>query len=134
MNLCESRLASAVFRFIKTGNRLSDALRRLIKLALIKRNRDTRVLSIHRVVQMQFKYFLSREQREKSFNSTVTLVHIIFPKEDAAKGQMYDEWGTCNQYLQHVLNLKDCFMEERKLSNNFKAPLQFCELLARCQR
>ncbi|KAI9842890.1 MAG: hypothetical protein M1837_006722 [Sclerophora amabilis] len=86
------------------------------------------------MVQTQFKSFLSLEQRQKSFNSTVTLIYDVFPKEDTAKGQLYDAWDTCNRYLQHVLNLKDCFMEEMQMSKTFKAPLQFCELVVRCQR
>lgn len=62
------------------------------------------------------------------------LVHDTFPKEETAKGQLYDAWETCNRYLQHVLNLKDCFTEEMKMSKTFKALRQFCELLAQCQR
>ncbi|KAH0553214.1 hypothetical protein GP486_006614, partial [Trichoglossum hirsutum] len=116
------------------ANSLSAALRRLITLALIKRDRDTRVLSIHRMVQTQFKHFLSLEQRQKVFNNTVALVYGVFPREDTAKGQLYEVWETCNRYLQHVLNLKDCFMEEVKMSKNFKALWQFCDLLAQCQR
>lgn len=86
------------------------------------------------MVQTQFKYFLSLEQRQKSFNSTVALVYDVFPKASGARGQLYDEWELCNKYLQHVLNLKDCFEQEIKASKAFRAPQQFCELLAHCQR
>ncbi|KID94052.1 pfs domain-containing protein, partial [Metarhizium majus ARSEF 297] len=50
------------------------------------------------------------------------------------KGQLYDAWETCNRYLQHVLHLKDCFTDERRMSKTFKASSQFCKLLAQCQR
>ena len=50
------------------------------------------------------------------------------------KGQLYDEWKGYNRYLQHVLNLGDIFVEERKALRAFKAPQKFCEMLNDCQR
>ncbi|KAL3952370.1 hypothetical protein ACCO45_012313 [Purpureocillium lilacinum] len=113
---------------------LSAAIRKLITLALVKKNRNTKVLSVHRMVQTQFKHFLSVEERQKNFNDTVALVYNVFPREDVAKGQLYDAWETCNKYLQHVLNLRDCFTEEKTLSASFRATGQFCDLLIQCQR
>lgn len=50
------------------------------------------------------------------------------------KGQLFDTWGHYNRYLQHVLSLRDIFVEERRLSQSFKAPKIFCEMLSDYQR
>lgn len=60
------------------------------------------MLSIHRIVQAHFKYFLSLEQRQKSFNNTVALIYDVFPKEDTTKGQLYEAWETCQKSWQSV--------------------------------
>lgn len=112
----------------------STALRKLRNLALIKRERNTHTITIHRIVQTQLKQFLSQEDRQRHFNNAVMLLHDSFPKEDLSKGQLYDRWDLCNRYLQHVLNLRDCFVEEAKASEKFKAPWEFCSLLSNCQR
>ncbi|KAK6507665.1 hypothetical protein TWF481_006087 [Arthrobotrys musiformis] len=112
----------------------SDAVESLLTGALIQRNRDTKVLSIHRMVQTQFKYFLSREQRQKAFDLATFLLYKVFPQEDETTHQLYEKWAICNQYLQHVLYLKDFFKEEMKSSKEFKATGNFCELLKGCQR
>lgn len=103
-------------------------------LALINRDRETRIFTIHRIVQTQFKYFVSLEQKQKSFDDATHLLYNLFPKENETSGQLYDLWKVCNQFLPHVLYLKDCFNEEKQASKSFKASWKFCELLANCQK
>jgi hypothetical protein len=105
----------------------------LTTLGLIKRDIDTGTLSIHRMVQTQFKYFMTPEQRLQSFNHAVSLIADLFPAEDSKAAQLY-MWETCNRYAQHVVSLRDCFQEEQKLSKSFKVSWQFCDLLRRSQR
>ncbi|KAF1961988.1 hypothetical protein CC80DRAFT_522601 [Byssothecium circinans] len=112
----------------------AETMELLLTLALVKRNRDEGVFSIHRMVQTQFKFHLSAEGRQKALDDAVALVYEVFPKENDAEGQQYDQWAECNRYLQHVINLKDCFKEEKKLCKTFKASWKFCELLKECQR
>ncbi|KAH8703633.1 pfs domain-containing protein [Talaromyces proteolyticus] len=126
--------SSSDFNFCSDKFLLLAALTRLITMNLIKKDRDTRILSIHRIVQTQFKYFLSLEQRQKTFDATVSLVYNVLPKPDTSKGQLYEEWEIYNQYLPHVLNLKNCFSEEIERTNVFKASWEFCELLIQFQR
>ncbi|PVH79292.1 hypothetical protein DL98DRAFT_655534 [Cadophora sp. DSE1049] len=112
----------------------SAALRKLTTRALIKRDKNSGVLTVHRLIQTQFRYFLSPEQRQKAFNDTVTLISFVLPDSDSEKGQLYDTWGGYNRYLQHVLRLRDIFEEERKASTAFTAPQKFCEILSDYQR
>jgi len=77
---------------------------------------------------------LGPEQRQKAFNDTVILMSYVVPKSEVEKGQLYDMWEGYNNYLQHILNLRDIFEEERKTSPSFIAPRKFCEILVDYQR
>ncbi|KAL7952428.1 hypothetical protein V8C34DRAFT_323297 [Trichoderma compactum] len=94
----------------------SEAVEPLLALELMKRDKDARIFSCHRMVQMQFRSFLSLEKRQQLFDNAVVL------------------WTQCDRCLQHVLCLKDNFKEERRHSKKFKASSLFCELLKDCQR
>jgi hypothetical protein len=111
-----------------------SAIGKLTTRALIKRERNTRVLTVHRLIQTQFRYFLDSTQRQKAFDDTVMLVSRVLPESEIEKGQLYDAWEQYNQYMQHVLNLRDIFDEERKSSSSFKASKRFCEMLCDYQR
>lgn len=106
----------------------------LIKPYLVKKNEKTRVLSIHRVIQTQFKSSLSKKQRQHNFDRAVDLLSNVLPKQDTQRGHLYGDWEIYNHYLQHVSYLKDCFVEERRGSKPLKATVKFCELLIQCQR
>ncbi|KAI7781720.1 hypothetical protein LA080_014486 [Diaporthe eres] len=112
----------------------SETVESLLVVSLIKRNRDTRVFSIHRMVQTQFRYFLDAEELQSSFDDTVTLVYHCFPRQNDEKTQLYDQWTQCNALLQHVIFLKDCFQECHAAATSFKATWEFCDLLVQCQR
>ncbi|KAF2963290.1 hypothetical protein GQX73_g10280 [Xylaria multiplex] len=132
----ESNQLPEGLKFCSDNFSLSAAISKLLKLALIKRDRDMRILSIHRVVQAQFKGFLSTQQRWNNFYRTVDLVRHVFPRENTTAGQLYDVWEACNTYAPHVINLKDCFNEEHAGANSktLKVTSSFCELLADCGR
>ncbi|KEZ45512.1 hypothetical protein SAPIO_CDS1836 [Scedosporium apiospermum] len=113
---------------------LADSVESLLSLSLVHKNRDTRVFSIHRMVQQYFRYHLTAAERQTTFDDAVAIVYQAFPKQDNMKAQLYEQWTECNRYVQHVLYLKSHFRIERKLNPDFKATWQFCELLKECQR
>ena len=112
----------------------SNELETLMALALVKRNKEQRAFSIHRLVQTSFKQFMSPEDRQKSFNDATLLVSAAFPRQDAEFAQMYQFWKPCSLYLPHVLSLKDSFREEREANPKFSALMQYCSLNNACQR
>ncbi|KAK0102761.1 hypothetical protein ONS95_006358 [Cadophora gregata] len=112
----------------------SSALTKLITKALIKRDKSSGVITVHRLIQTQFRYYLSPAQRQEAFNNTVKLISSVLPETDSDKGQLYDTWESYNRYLQHVLQLRDIFEEERRASTSFMAPVKFCEILKDYQR
>ncbi len=77
------------------------------------------------MVQTQFKYFLTSQQRKINFKNTVLLLFDVFPTDNYVNTQMYDVWDTCNRYVQHILHLRDCFVEERKVA----VMLDMCEMV-----
>ncbi|KAK8108993.1 hypothetical protein PG984_014794 [Apiospora sp. TS-2023a] len=113
---------------------LSGTLRKLSTRALIKRDKDSGILTVHRLIQTQFRYFLDVDRRQKAFTDTVKLLSVVLPKSDIEKGQLYDQWEKLNRYLQHAISLRDIFDEEAKAGNTLKAPEGFCELLNDYQR
>jgi hypothetical protein len=62
------------------------------------------------------------------------LVSHAFPRRDSDVAQLYLMWDRCALYLQHVLNLKDCFREEKKSNPTFTALKTYCDLNNACQR
>ena len=124
------------FAISSEGYSFLEAIEPLLTLALVKRDKDARVFSCHRMVQTQFRYFLPHEERQQAFDRAVALIYHAFPTQSDAtnQNQLYQQWVQCNKCLEHVLHLKDRFVEERKNSEEFRAPPPFCELLKDCQR
>ncbi|KAL6832199.1 P-loop containing nucleoside triphosphate hydrolase protein [Trichoderma camerunense] len=122
--------------FFLDDSKFSRAMEPLLALALIKWDKDARIFWCHRMVQMQFRSFLSLEERQQAFDNAVVLVYNAFPKQSDStnKNQLYHQWTRCNHCLQQVLCLKDNFKEERRHLEEFKASSLFCELLVDCQR
>lgn len=89
---------------------------------------------MHRIVQTQFRYFLSLEQRQASFNDAVELIYNILPMNEGETGQLYEVWDICSRYTQHIMHLSDCFAEEKGASKTFRATWKLCGLLNFAQR
>lgn len=106
----------------------------LLTLALVKRDKETRELSLHRLVQTQYRYYMRPEERQKVFDNAVKLLHRAFPHVNSKAGQLYDRWTICQASLQHILALKDNFKKEQGESDAPKPTLLFCELLHNCSR
>jgi len=107
----------------------------LLSLALIKRDRHTRTFSIHRLIQTHFLRFMTPENRQKSFCDASVLMYNVFPKKpDNNKAMLYDVWDQCRLWLQHVLQLKNSFVMERRRDSVFHACTETCATWVQCQR
>ncbi|KAF1844988.1 Tetratricopeptide-like helical [Cucurbitaria berberidis CBS 394.84] len=112
----------------------ADAVHELLNLTLIKRDRESRALSVHRLVQMSFRYFMTPDQREGSFNNAVSLVSKAFPRRGPDVAQSYLVWSQCSMYVPHVLSLKDAFRQARKSNPKFTGTQVYCDLNNQCQQ
>ena len=112
----------------------SDTISKLLTLALIKRDKTTRTLSLHRLVQTSFKFFMTLEQRQTSFNNASCLISLAFPRRDSNSAVLYQKWKRCALCLPHILSLKDCFLEEKAGNPNFRVQQTFVDMNNACQR
>ncbi|KAI1129102.1 hypothetical protein F5Y10DRAFT_291348 [Nemania abortiva] len=120
--------------FCSDESSFSVALNKLLELGLVEQDRDSGNLSVQRSVQDQLKKFLSLENRQRHFHNAVRLLFDVFPREDVSQSQLYTHWELCNRYTQHVLNVKDCFVNESRVSETFLPSWEFCNLLSSYER
>jgi hypothetical protein len=112
----------------------SEAIENLLTLALIKRDKASRTFSLHRLVQTSYKHFMTPQQRQQAFDDASVLVSRAFPRRDSKSAHLYLVWDRCALYVQHVISLKACFREEKKLNPEFAALQTYCDLNNACQR
>ncbi len=108
----------------------ADAVGTLLTLALVKRDKVTKDLSLHRLVQSQFRYNLPLVKLQKTFDDASQLLDVAFPRRPKQSHQMHVVWSTCALYLQHVLSVMEIYNEESPL----KPSQDFCQLLIKCAR
>ncbi|KAH6626633.1 Tetratricopeptide-like helical [Chaetomium sp. MPI-SDFR-AT-0129] len=112
----------------------SEAIENLLISALIKRDEASRTFSLHRLVQASFKDFLGPDGRQQAFNDATILLFQAFPRRDSKVLQLYLLWDRCAVYFQHVMSLKDCFLQEKESNPKFTVLQAYCELSNSCQR
>ena len=110
-----------------------EATENLLISALIKRDKISRTFSLHRLVQASFKEFLGPGGRQQAFNDATILLFQAFPRRDSKIGQLYLLWDRCAVYLQHIMSLKDCLLQEES-NPKFTVLQAYCELSNSCQR
>ncbi|KAF8851460.1 hypothetical protein BDZ45DRAFT_730880 [Acephala macrosclerotiorum] len=124
----------ASMRFCADEFDFSEVLEILLTLALIKRDRKTKDLSLHRLVQESFRYSLDSNGCQEAFAATATLLDKAFPTKPRDSHQMYNVWNLCQLWLQHVLHLIRQYRKESKESGGLKPTLDFCQLLVKFAR
>ncbi|KAH6621474.1 Tetratricopeptide-like helical [Chaetomium sp. MPI-SDFR-AT-0129] len=72
-----------------------DVLARLVEVSLVNQDLNTKKLSTHRLIQTQFRYFSTLEQRQRNFNNAVALIANVFPHKNTLNAQMYEAWQAC---------------------------------------
>lgn len=132
----DSKVLPENFSFCMNKLDFSDAIDPLVTLALIKRDRNAEALSIHRLVQVQYRYYLSLDGRQKAFEDAASLLDAAFPRWTSASGMLYDKWSVCQKYVQHVNALSENYKLESGESESepLRPTLHFCQLLHRCCR
>lgn len=104
--------------------------------ALIRRDKETKKFSIHRLVQSQFRYFLSATTtagNQEAFDNTTKLLYERFLKVDK-HGQLFDHVYICQLYSQHVSCLKNHFKAALNTNEAFRSTPLFCKLLENYRR
>ena len=123
--LCSSALCLIL---LLTALRFSEDLERLLSLALIRRDIKTRSISIHRLVQTQYKQFQGEAKYQKSFENATALLCLAFPSKKTDTDQMYSVWDQCQKYVASVLQLLSNYEHPWKPT----AEANFCNLVTVC--
>lgn len=65
---------------------------------------DSRAISTHRLIQVEFRNHLSREQRVERWCKAVELLRAAFPRQE--KGStLFNKWKVCENLIEHVIAL-----------------------------
>lgn len=81
--------------------RFDAACETLLRYSLIKRNSETRTLSVHRLVQTVLRDTMSGEEHRQWVERALRLLHRAFPKVELAAVDTA-VWPQCEHYLPHV--------------------------------
>ncbi|KAL6719942.1 hypothetical protein ACLMJK_001863 [Lecanora helva] len=117
----------ADLKFCEDEFSLSEVEEQLLTLALVKKNPYQDEISVHRLVQTEFWYYLPEDERQEAFNNASKLLYESFPKQVSGR-LMLDLWSTCQIYEQHVLSLVHLYNCESE-TTSLKPPLEFCKLM-----
>jgi len=80
----------------------------LISMSLVDRDPETDTLSIHRVIQLEFRKSLDEDTRRKAFRLASTLLLAAFPTQVNGLS-LRKEWPRCVLYIQHITTLAKHF-------------------------
>ncbi|KUJ17107.1 uncharacterized protein LY89DRAFT_782305 [Mollisia scopiformis] len=114
--------------------KFSEVQEVLLNLSLIRRDKSSRTFSLHRLVQTQFRFYLSAEARQQVFEDASMILNKAFPPRNAGKSQYYDRWAVCRLYLQHVLSIKDNYKKDHAGTDSLHPCPEFCWALVNCGR
>ena len=98
---------------------------------MIRKDPATRMLFVHRLIQLEYRSFIDKEQQHQSFVLASELLCEQFPKLHIGQS-LRNHWDKCKLYIQHVLMLcaryQDCRFRP-KVAGEFN---QFLELSKPC--
>lgn len=89
---------------------------------------STGQMSLHRLVQTEFGYFINADERQEAFDNSSRLLHRAFPKQVNGRLMLAD-WANCQIYEQHVLSLAAHFRTRISGLVNLRPNQTFCKLL-----
>jgi tetratricopeptide (TPR) repeat protein/transcriptional regulator with XRE-family HTH domain len=75
--------------------KLDKAIKQLLRYSLVRRNRDTKTLTIHRLVQAVVKNEMFKDTQRQWAERAVRAVNLVFPEVE------YKTWPLCQRYLSH---------------------------------
>ena len=85
---------------------LNAALKTLLDLSLLQRNREAGTISVHRLIQVVLKDRMDEATRRLWAERAVKALSRLFPVPE------YEVWQKCQQYLPHALLAADLIEEE----------------------
>ncbi|TAQ87148.1 hypothetical protein B7494_g4534 [Chlorociboria aeruginascens] len=117
--------------FLEDELSFDEAISELSSTSLIKRDPITKRASMHRLIQYEFRNYMTASERSETFLSLARLLFEAFPK--CTHGQsLRGEWGACQAYIQHAL-VTCVRWQEYRFSPTYPGEfITFTTLLANC--
>lgn len=109
----------------------NDILGELIERHLVKRGTDVRHLSIHRLVQYEYRNHMKDDLLQSVYDATAELLYASFPRQKVGE-QMHSYWHTCAVYLTHGVALLDAYKLQRLEGRSIKPCVSFLRLVTNC--
>ncbi|KAK6350565.1 hypothetical protein TWF718_003755 [Orbilia javanica] len=113
---------------------VDDALERLLEFALIRKDPLTEIITVHRLVQEEFKHYMMQNRpdtRQDIFQGASKLLRYAFPHQINGR-RMDHHWTEAAQYFRHVLSLQENVRRILKVEGASVAKdianIEFCEL------
>ncbi|KAL6830016.1 hypothetical protein V8C40DRAFT_263826 [Trichoderma camerunense] len=108
LSMCgPNRLPSSTFiRETMDQDEVDDVLLGLRQLSLVNIDETGTLISTHRLIQVEFRNYLSREARIERWYEAVDLVRAAFPRQE--KGStLFNQWKDCELLVEHVIALAE---------------------------
>ncbi|KAM3514475.1 hypothetical protein MY11210_001919 [Beauveria gryllotalpidicola] len=116
-------------RFCSHELLLSETMEELERLNLIQQDKSKSLLSLRPLVRDRFRFLTSEADNQRFFDNATYLLYETFPHAGAKTGQLYERWTECKEYLQHVLSLRDQYLQAMTKEEPLLPNLVFCKLL-----
>ena len=100
----------------------------IYNLALAKNDPSTGIISLHRLVQVEFIYHIGNERRQQAFELTSSLLYNAFPQIPPG-GKMTSQLSDCELYVQHVMSLVRHYRDQNSELPKLKPTPSFCDLI-----
>ncbi|KAH6627517.1 P-loop containing nucleoside triphosphate hydrolase protein [Chaetomium tenue] len=107
--------------FLTDIDEYEEAEAQLLHMSLIKINEETEKISLHRLVQEAYYYYMTDEQRHETFGVAYRVLCEAFPKRELRR-QMYQVWGTCELLIHHIEAAQDKYEELRSTGLDVQDP------------
>jgi hypothetical protein len=100
----------------------------LLRNSLVKRDKDERELSVHRLIQDNIRMRMTPERFTVAFHMALDLVTDSWPKGDVLFCQEIVRWTQCSKLLPHIDRLKLLYSQSTFLPRTLDKKLQFADL------
>lgn len=111
--------------------RRDDVMETLLNHAIVRRDDSNRFLSVHRLIQAEYLFQTTMEERQEAFEAAIALLLEVFPH--FGQGRVIDSnRHRAEPYIQHVLSLIFNYSMEKDQPNALKSTLKFLELIGDC--
>lgn len=123
-----SKMPASALPCLQDVGKYNEAIGILRKRSLLKKDRHTRQLSIHRMVRWAIFRKWTKEDSQMAFDRVIKLLGAVFPRQ--VKGQTLTvgaDLERCRAAAAHVYALE---VQYRELKSNVHVSIDFAELLA----